>query len=164
MSNILVAVDGTGTNAHVMEAAIERAEREDGSLVVVHVIPTAEYEARQRAVRSIGGLTNDGFTYGITQARDEARDIADRAAREAIGTRAVPYTAVGAVGKLVPMILASAAEHGAETVVLGDVGSWWRRLLGRSDRKMTRGFDGAIVRVPRPAAPTLELERPAPRA
>lgn len=162
MTNILVAVDGTESNAHLMEAAIERAETQGGTLVVLYAMTPRLFEARQWSLAGQADLRHDGLTYSTAQARTDARAVAERTAKEAIGDRDVPYTAVGAIGKLVPTVLAVAAENGCETVMLAEEGSWWRRRLGLADRRIARRFDGTVVRVPRPYPSNLETERALP--
>lgn len=162
MSSILVAVDGTDENAHVIEAAVELAEEEDESLVVLHAMPPRLYDARQRYMAADRDLSYDGFTYTASQARADAKNLAERAASEAIGDRAVDYVTVGTVGNLVPTVLATAAEHGCETVFLPEETSWWRRRGGRADRRIARRFDGTVVRVPRPLPANLETVRSLP--
>lgn len=148
---ILVAVDGTDSNDYLMERAVERAQLEDAALVVAHVIPTARFEDRQRAIAANPDLRADGFTYTADQARAEAEAVAARAAHAAVGGLDVPCATVGAVGEPGPTLLAIADEHGCGTIVLAEERSWWRRRLARGDRKIARAFDGRVVRVPRRA-------------
>lgn len=162
MTNVLVAVDGTESTAHVLEAAIGHAESGGGSLVALHAMPPRVFEARRRALTGGKDLRYDGVTYTASRARSDARDLADRAATEALGTRDLEYVPVGAVGKLVPTVLATAAQHDCGVVVLPEDRSWWRRRAGLADRRIARRFDGTVVRVPRPYPPNLETDRSLP--
>lgn len=160
MHNILVAVDESDANAHVVEAAVGRAEREVASLVVVHVVQPRTYAARSRSMAGTAGLRRDGFTYTVEQAEAGAESVAVRSAREAVGDRAVPYVAVGAVGRLGPTIRATAAAYGCRTIVLAEEASWWRRRLDRLGRDLAKEFDGDVVRVPQPSPPESEWSLP----
>ena len=103
--NVLAVVSGVDTSTHVLEAAIERAEQELASLVVVYVMPRRQYEAAQRSVASSHDLAGDGFTFSHTQAMEEAKNVAERAVERAIGGRDIQFTTVGEIGKFVPTVL-----------------------------------------------------------
>lgn len=148
MNDILVAVDGEQGNEHVLAAAVDRAATEGASLVVLYAMPPGEYDARQGATATVGGLGYGPGVYGITAAREGAQDVADRLAVAAVGTREVHYVAVGTVGALVPTANAVAAEYGCETVVLAEERSPVARFFGRAERQFAGGFGGSVVRVP----------------
>ncbi|MFB6112419.1 MAG: universal stress protein [Halobacteriaceae archaeon] len=150
MENILVAVDDTTENAHLIEAAIGQTQATGGQLVVVHVMPDRRYQAKQQAVAGAGLPAGSGFHYGITQARAAAEAIADRAARAAIGTRPIPYTAVGAVGAVGDQVAAVAATYDCRTVVLASEPTWLARRFGRTGRQLRRAFGGNVLRVGTP--------------
>lgn len=158
MKSILVVVDGTDASPHLLEAAIGRAEREGSSLVVATVIEPREYAVRRRSIASTAALRQDGFTYTLDQAQADAAALATRAARAAVGSRDVPYVAVGAVGPPARAIRAVATAHDCATIVVAEEASWWRRRLNRLGRDLARGFDGDVVRIPQsPPEPEVSL-------
>lgn len=159
MKNLLVVVDENETTAHVLQAAVERAERERAALVVLHVMPQRVYERRETAILANSGLRRDGFSYTYTQATDAARGIADRAAWMAIGERAVPYTAVGVIGRPVPTVLAVAAAYNCDDIMIAATNMRWFGRVGRFDRTLTKQFNGTVTRVARSIT---ELPNPVP--
>lgn len=163
-NNVLVAVAGDETTAHAMETAIRRAEAGGGRLVAVHMMPTSAYESRQDGVRALGAIRRDSATFTLDQAQERARFVADGVAREAIGSRDVPFVALGAVGELAPVLLAAAAAYDCGTVVLTKQRSWWRRIIDLTARRLAREFDGDIVSVAQqPVEHREPRQRPAPR-
>lgn len=159
----LVVVAGVETSSHVMAAAIDYAETEGTSLVVLHVMPLHVYENRQRSMGEMPNLRYDGFTFDLDQAEESAESVAERAAQAAIGDRDIAYTAVGRVGDLISTVLAAAAAHRCETIVLSETEPWWRRALGQADRRLAKQFNGTVVRVPRPFPANLRTTRQLPQ-
>ena len=157
--SVLVAVDAAESDTHVMEVAIKLAEREDGSLVVLHAMPPDVYGSRQLSIGRSTDLQRDGFTYTITQAEADARTIAREAARKAVGNRDVRYIAVGKVGPLVPTVVATATEYSCATIVIPQEKSWWKRLFGLGHRRLANRFDGTLVQVPHPGPPAFDPDR-----
>lgn len=162
MKQILVVVEADGTTTHVIDAAVERARRERASLVVLNVLPETVYERRQDAIRENRTLQRNGYMYGITQATETARGIADRAAHEAIGEHDVPYTSVGIVGAPLTAILQVAAAHNCDEIVTADTKPRWFTRARRFDRALTRGFGGTVTRLGRPTLEPPEPVRPVP--
>ena len=162
MNNILVVVDESETTTPMLQAAVERAERERAALVVVHVMPQSVYERRQTAIRGSTDLRRDGLTYTITQATETAKGVADGAVEVAIGERAIPYTTVGVVGRPIPAILAVAAEHDCDEIMIAATKQRWFGLFDRFDRTLAKRLGGTVTRVgesrPEPADPV----RPVP--
>lgn len=117
-NNVLVAVAGDETTAHAMETAIRQAEDGGGQLVVVHVMAPGAYESRQDSVRALDANRRNGATFTLDQAQERARFVADGIAREAIGSRDVPFVTLGAVGNVAPVLLAAAAAYDCGTTVL----------------------------------------------
>lgn len=99
--NILAVVRGVETSNHVLEAAIECAQQEFASLLVVYVMPLRRYEASQQSLANSQDLKHEGYTFSHTQAVEEAKSVATRAAETLIGERDIPFTALGEVGKFV---------------------------------------------------------------
>lgn len=161
---ILAVVAGVDTSSHVLEAAVERAEQEGASLVVLHVMPQHAYDGRRQSRATIRELKYDGFTFTYDQATESAENVAERAAQAAIGDRDIPYTAVGRVGDLVSTVLAVAAAYDCDTILLQETYPRWRRVIGRADRRLAKRFDGTIVRVPRPFPQNLKTARPLPKS
>lgn len=148
-NNILVAVDSTDSNDYVMERAIEEANREEATLVVAHVMSTAQFDDRRWAIRTIPELQKDGFTFTVDQARARARLIATRVARAAVGDLNIAYVTVGAVGQIDATLLEIADEHDCGTIMLAEQRSWWRRRLEWGHRELARMFEGRVIQVPR---------------
>ena len=162
MKNILVVIDENRTTTHVLQTAVERAERERAALVVLNVMPRTEYDARQTAILRSNDLRRDGFTYTVTQAKVVARGIAERAAQLAIGERAVPYTTVGVVGRPITTVLAVAAEYDCDEIMIAETKPKWFGLFGRVDRTLAKRFDGTVTAVPRSMPETPDPVRPVP--
>lgn len=162
MRTILVVVDENETTAHVLPDAVERAERERASLVVLNVMPQSVYEGRQRGVRGNRVLQGDGVTYTFDQATATARGVAERAARVAIGDRAVPYTSVGVVGRPVTAVLAVAEACGCDEIVIAGTETGWFGRSGRFDRTLAKRFGGRVTRVGTPTHESPELVPPVP--
>lgn len=154
--NVLAVVSGVDTSTHVLEAAIERAEQELASLVVVYVMPQGQYEAAQRSVASSHDLASDGFTFSHTQAMEGAKNVAERAAETAIGGRDIQFTTVGEIGKFVPTVLDVAANYDCQSIFLPETDSWVGRVVGQADSKIASRFDGTVVSVPRFPPATME--------
>lgn len=147
-NNILVAVDSTDSNDYVMERAIEEAHREEATLVVAHLMSTAQFDDHHGEIRTIPELQKDGFTFTVDQARARARVIATQVARAAVGDLDIDYVTVGAVGQIDATLLEIADEHDCATIMLAEQRSWWRRLLGWGDYKLARTFEGQVIQVP----------------
>lgn len=159
---ILAVVAGVETSSQVLAAAIERVEQEAVSLVVLHVMTHHVYDRRRDSYAAIRELKHDGFTFTHDQATESAERIAERAAQAAIGERDIPYTPVGRVGDLVSTVLAVAATHGCDTILLQKTYPLWRRVIGLADRRLAKRFDGTIVRVPRSPPENLKATRSLP--
>lgn len=160
---LLVVVDGEETDAAVVEAGIERAERGGATLVVAHVLPEGTYEERRRGLARVGQLRSDGYAYTFDGAVASATALAERVARETIGDRDVAFEAIGGPGDRVGSVRSIAAAYDCSAVLLAEDRSWLGRAFGR-DRRLRKGFDGAIVRVPRPAASPDDYAAPAESA
>lgn len=149
MERILAVVGEDERTEHVLCEAVERAERSAAELVVMAVTPESEYYRKQRALAGIGSVAREGYTYTFEQAEAAARRRAERRARSAVGD-AVPYRAVGAVGRPVEQVLAVADAHDCDEVVVAAT----RRLFGLlpgPDRQLARRFPGTVTPVSRPA-------------
>lgn len=160
---ILAVVAGVETSSHVLAAAVERAEQEAASLVVLHVMPEDTYERRQQSYATTRNLQSEGFTFTYEQATESAESVAERAAKMALGDTNISYTAVGRVGDPISPVLAVALTHGCETIFLQETYPWWRRVIGQADRRLAKRFDGTIVRVPRPVPQNLKTTRQHPK-
>lgn len=164
MKNILVVIDENRTTTHVLQAAVERAERERAALVVLNVMPRTMYDARQTAILRSKDLRRDGFTYTLAQANAAARGVAERAVRVAIGERAVPYTTVGAVGRPITTIPAVAAEYDCDEIMIAETKPRWFGRVGGFDRALAKRFGGTVTRVAKPTPGTPDSMRPVPEA
>lgn len=162
MRNILIVVDEDRTTTHVLQTAVEHAEREQAALVVLNVMPQSVYEDRQTAILGSNDLRRDGFTYTVTQAKAVARGVAERAVRVAIGERAVPYTTVGAVGRPLTTVLAVAAAYDCDEIMIAATKPRWFGLFGRFDRTLAKRFDGTVTAVPKPIPETPDPVRATP--
>lgn len=146
MDAILVAVDEPSADAHVLERAIQRAEREGKTLLAVNVLPETAYRARRGSASGSRDLRQEGLTYTYTQARSEAKAGLERELRRRIGDRDISYDAVGEVGKLVPKALEIAEQNGCSTVIVEEMPAGLIPRLGLFGPR----YPGSIVRVPRP--------------
>lgn len=142
----MVAVDEPSENAHVLESAIQRAEREGKTLLAVSALPEAMYRARRASPAGSRDLRQEGVTYGYTQACSEARARLDRELRRLIGDRAVAFETIGDVGDLVPTALAIAEREGCSTVIVEDTPAGLLTRLGLFRPR----YPGSVIRVPRP--------------
>lgn len=161
---ILAVVAGVDTSSHVLEAAVEHAEQEGASLVVLHVMPQHVIDRRRQSRTTIRELKYDGFTFTHDQAVESAKNVAERAAQAAIGDRDIQYTPVGRTGDLVSAVLAVAATYDCETIFLQETYPWWRGAIGRADRRLAKWFDGTIIRVPQPFPQNLKTTRQIPES
>lgn len=161
-NRILVVVPDVEAGSHVMQAAVEHAEREAASLVVLHCMPTRVYERRQQNFSAANDFASDGLTYTRNQALEHAESISAQVAQTALGDRDVPYTTVGRIGDPVSTMLAVAAANDCETILLPETVSWWGFRVGGVDRRVAKRFDGTVVRVPRPVPENLRTTRPLP--
>lgn len=148
MDDILVAVDEPSENAHVLESAIQRAEREGKTLLAVNVLPEAVYRSRQTGASGSRDVRQEGLTYTYTQACSEAQARLERELHRLIGERAIDFEATGDVGDLVPTALEIADRNGCSTVMVDDTPSGLLTRLGLAAPR----DPGSIVRVPRPPA------------
>lgn len=149
MRKILTLVEETATANHALETAVATAERENAALIVLTVVPEADFDARQRAVTGVA--RSEAFGYSASQARAAAAAVAERAAAAAVGDRGIPYLAVGAVGRPRDVVLRTAAVHGCDDIVVPDRPPRWFGLFGRFDRALAWRFDGTVTRVSAPA-------------
>jgi nucleotide-binding universal stress UspA family protein len=149
MQTILALVDEDATAHHALEAAARRADRRSAGLVVLNVLPEEEYDSRHRAVSGLPGGTE---RYTHSQARSAAAVAAGRIARTVLEGRAIPYTAVGAVGDPVEAVLSVARDHDCGAIVVPAARPRLFGLLGRFDRALAWRFDGTVTRVTPPAA------------
>lgn len=105
---ILAAVDGNEASKEVVEVGYDLATRYDQELVVLHVIPQAEYERQQDS--------SPEFT--LDRAEGSARDAAQTVVVDAIGeTEGV--TARGEVGDVEQTLLDVAEDIDAQYLVVG---------------------------------------------
>ncbi|MFB6295705.1 MAG: universal stress protein [Halobacteriales archaeon] len=160
---ILAVVADVETSSHVLEAAVEQVQQEAASLVVLHVMPYHVYYDRQRSYTTNRDFKSEGYTFTHDQAMESAENVAERVAQATIDNREIPYTAVGRVGDVVPTVIAVAARHGCDTILLPETEPWWRHVLGRADRRLTKRFEGTVVRVPRPVPQNLKTTRRLPK-
>ncbi len=148
MEAILVAVDEPSENTHVLESAVQRAEREGKTLLAANILPEAAYLARRGSATGTRNLRQDGLTYTYTQACTESQARLERELRRLVGEREVAFEVIGDVGDLVSTALEIAERNNCSTVLVEETptGLWTRLGLFR-----TR-FPGSIIRVPRPPA------------
>lgn len=101
-----------------------------GTVHLLTVFPTAEYEARRRDRAAAGVIA----PYTVSHLETEARRLARRAGRRWLGTPGVDFEAFGAVGSTRDRVLAAVAERGYDRVfVAAPQRTIWQRLLGRAD-------------------------------
>lgn len=163
-NGVLVVIADDETSAHALETAIRQAEEASGHLVAIHVMSPSTYESKQHGISSVDSLRRDGFAFTIDQARESACLVADAVVKEAIGSRDVPFVALGEVGRTVPVLIATAAAHDCGTVVLTEQRSWWRKMIDLTARRMATQFEGDVITGPGTVVDIREtLLRPAAR-
>ena len=112
LSTIAVATDGSDTAQRAVDAAFELAERYDAPILVLTAYP---------AVRK------DTIGWHAAEATQAERVLADAA--EAAAARGVPCSTAMREGDPADMIVALAAERGADILVVGNKGMD-RRIRG----------------------------------
>jgi len=71
---VLTAVDETEQSEHTLSIAYDLATAYDDPLVVLHVIPEADYRNHKESVEELPGF--GGFS--LSQGQESAREVADR--------------------------------------------------------------------------------------
>lgn len=140
----LVVVGFTETGRRLLRHAGEHASGCDVELVLLSVMPTAEFQDRDRARLGID-FRGEAFTVGTAEA--EGVHQATALVRELFADLDVSYEVEGRVGRKATLILDQAAAHECTEVFLaGHRNSRWN--TSTFDRVMTEvvtGFDGPVT-------------------
>lgn len=110
-----------------LQAVIQETDPATGTVDLLAVYPTAEYEERRRA-RIDAGVT---APYTIEHLADEARKIAEEVGREYLGPDAARGEAMGAVGGTRACIRRAVRDADySQVFVPEEAHAVWQRLLG----------------------------------
>lgn len=113
--NTLVVVDPAEQNHHLVQKAAASALGADSNLVVLSVMPPADYEARRRAIADIRALD---YEYTHDQAVQSSRNVARRISNEALAGSDVSFEPVGMVGRVRNAVLEAAETYDCDHVVV----------------------------------------------
>lgn len=139
----LVVLDGADPSS-TMRAALQHIDPGDGTVHLLLVFPTAEYEAR-RHDRIAAGLTTP---YTIGQLEEQARLVALRTGHEWLGPSGDEFEAIGAVGRLADCIRRVVENKGCTLIYIAPTKrSRWQRLLGGDEVAAIRRVLPASVRI-----------------
>lgn len=146
MKRFLVAVDEDPQAKKVIEIAGELAQKAGASVVVCHVMPEERYERIEE--RQLQEYVNNPFS--ITQAEEQARGIAEDAAR-GLQAYGVSFETEGRVGEPADEIVKLAQEVGADLIVMGFEGLRGLerlRALGSVSRAVMEKTERPVLIVP----------------
>lgn len=144
-TNLLVIIDPSDTDGHLVREAAVHAAGTGAGLVVLSVMSEADYRARARAVNDIRQLN---FEYTYDHAVEASRHVALRIATAVLTDTDVPFEAVGAIGKPEEAALKAAREYDCNHVlVAGHRRRIWDRIRGLPDLEtaIERVFPGNVT-------------------
>lgn len=144
MERALAVVDGEEVDKELVREAGALANGVGAELVLLHVTTDDEYFEREEALRDITGLDSN---YGVTQAKDGARQFARDVGREVLGDTDVEFEAAGRIGDDVDEVLRSADELGVDHVfVRGQQRSpSGKAIFGDRAQQIALKFDGPVT-------------------
>jgi hypothetical protein len=138
-TDALVSVEGAAAERPLVRAAGRSVAATGGRLTVLSVMPEGAFADRRHARHRAPGLPS--FT--LARAEDERRRAATSVARAALADLAVPFEAVGLVGRESARVVAEARRRGCEHVFLGDLR---RASLGAATAEsVTASFPGTVT-------------------
>lgn len=140
----LVLVGYTETARRLLRHAGEHAAGCDLDLVLLTVMPSAEFQARDWARLRIPHLD---MPYTVEAAEEEGERHAKRLAREMLADLGVDYEVESRVGRTASLVLDVAAEHdGSEVFVTGHRnGPWGHTTFDRVMEEVIDRFDGPVT-------------------
>ncbi|MFB6149048.1 MAG: universal stress protein [Halobacteriales archaeon] len=113
---VLAAIDQEHRTNPVIEIGYDLATAHDEPLVVLHVVPEAEFAQHQQAVTELPGQSDFSFTQEAESAAQFARTIVENTLEEFDSSQ---VSTIGRVGDPVEKILAAAEEIDARYLVTG---------------------------------------------
>lgn len=140
----LVVLGHTNADRRLLRAAGQSALGRDAELILLTIMPSKEFEERDRARLAIPHLD---LPYSVGAAEEEGKRHANELAAETLGDLDVSYEAVSAVGREASIILDTAAEYGCSQIFLaGHRNNPWQHTT--FDKVMTEiitKFDGPVT-------------------
>jgi nucleotide-binding universal stress UspA family protein len=142
-TNALVSVEGAAAERPLVRAAGRSVAAAGGRLTVLSVMPEGAFADRRSARHRTPGLPS--FT--LARAENERRRAAASVARAALADLAVPFEAVGLVGREAARVVAEARRRDCGHVFLGDLR---RASLGAATAEsvreaVTASFPGPVT-------------------
>lgn len=101
---ILATIDETERAKQIVPLAHDLATRYDEPLIVLHVIPTEDYEAHREALESIPEFSN----FSLSQTTDSAARFARQVVTETVGDTTIEVETRGRIGDVADETLAEA--------------------------------------------------------
>lgn len=111
---ILAAIDGSDQANRIVPLAHDLAAAYDAPLVVLHVIPTTDYDAHKESLEDIPEFRD----FSLNQEAASAKRFARRVVDETIESQAVPITYAGRVGDVAEEILSEAENRNPAYLVV----------------------------------------------
>lgn len=144
MKRALAVVDASEAAKDLVREAGELAEGVGAGLVLVHVTTEEDYENQLDALEEI---PSEDVSYGITQAKDGARQFAADIGREVLSDVDVDVEAVGRVGDRKDEILETADEHGCDHIFIAGRkrSPTGKAVFGDLTQKVILDFEGAVT-------------------
>ena len=144
MDKALVVTEPSESAKELTREAGELAAGVGAELVVLHVTTDEEYEKNREQLQKVTGQSD---AYGVSQARDGARQFADNVAHEVLGDLDVQYDPVGVVGDARDEILDLARQRNCDYIFLtGESRSpAGKALFGDTAQSVILNFEGTVV-------------------
>jgi nucleotide-binding universal stress UspA family protein len=145
----LVVLGHTGTARRLLRHAGEHAAGCGVELVLLSVMPSEEFQARDWARLRIPRLD---MPYTVEAAEEEGERHGRRLAKEVLGDLDVDYEVDARVGRKASLILGVAEEHGCSEVFLSGRrnGPWDHTTFDRVMEEVIDRFDGPVTVVIEP--------------
>jgi len=145
----LVVLGHTGTARRLLRHAGEHAAGCEVELVLLSVMPSEEFQARDWARLRIPQLE---MPYTVEAAEEEGERHGRRLAREVLGDLDVDYEVDARVGRKASLILDVADEHRCSEVFLAGhrSGPWDHTTFDRVMEEVIDRFDGPVTVVIEP--------------
>jgi nucleotide-binding universal stress UspA family protein len=140
----LVVLGHTGTGRRLLRHAGEHAQGCGVELVLLSVMPSAEFQARDWARLRIPQLDTP---YTVEVAEDEGERHGRRLARETLDGLDVDYVVDARVGRAASLILDVAAEYDCAELFLSGRrnGPWEHTTFDRVMEEVIDRFDGPVT-------------------
>lgn len=144
MEKALVVTEPSESAKNLTREAGELAAGVSAELVVLHVTSDEEYESNLEQFRKVTGQSD---AYGVSQARDGARQFAANVAREVLDDLEVMYDSVGVIGEKHDVILNVAQRHDCDYIFLTgkERSPTGKALFGDTTQSVILNFNGTVV-------------------